>query len=154
MVAHAFWPSISCPGIAGSTASFVGSPRLSAGASGAIFGLLGATIAYFATYREQFGARGRRQLSSMLIVAGYNLVFGFIATGIDNFAHVGGLLAGLLIGWAYCPRYHLALSTAVGGRPRSGGSFPASAGLASLAGWFCSCSCYSIWDAPMVLTGT
>ena len=43
-------------GVAGSTASFVGSPRLAAGASGAIFGLLGATIAYFATYREQFGA--------------------------------------------------------------------------------------------------
>ena len=111
-------------GVAGSTASFVGSPRLAAGASGAIFGLLGATIAYFATYREQFGARGRRQLSSILVVAGYNLVFGFIATGIDNFAHVGGLLAGLLIGWAYCPRYHLAKSTAVGADPVLEDRFP------------------------------
>jgi len=100
-------------GLAGSTASLLGSPRLAAGASGAIFGLVGAMIAYLATYREQFGAWGKRQLTSALFVAGYNLVFGFIATGIDNYAHVGGLLAGLLIGWAYCPRYHMKMTTAL-----------------------------------------
>ena len=111
-------------GLAGSTASFVGSPRLAAGASGAIFGLVGAMIVYLATYREQFGAWGKRQLKNVLLVAGYNLVFGFVATGIDNFAHTGGLLAGMLIGWAYCPRYQMNMTTALGGDPTLEDRFP------------------------------
>jgi rhomboid protease GluP len=112
-------------GVGGSTLSFLGSPRLAAGASGAIFGLVGAMIAYFATYREQFGAWGKRRLSSVLLVAGYNLVFGFIASGIDNYAHVGGLLAGLLIGWAYCPRYQLDMASAVAEDPSMEDRVPA-----------------------------
>jgi len=123
-------------GIGGSTLSFLGSPRLAAGASGAIFGLVGAMIAYLATYREQFGGWGKRQLSSVLLVAGYNLIWGFIAPGIDNYAHVGGLLVGLLLGWAYCPRYHLAVNTGQAGAfadsPALEDRFPASrAGLVS-----------------------
>lgn len=92
-------------GLSGSTASFLGSPALSAGASGAIFGLIGAMIAYLARYREQFGAWGRRQFTNVLLVAGYNLVWGFTAQGIDNWGHIGGLVAGLVLGWAYCPHY-------------------------------------------------
>jgi len=92
-------------GVASSTASFVGNPALSAGASGAVFGLAGASVAYYATYRDQFGASGRRSLTSILMVVGINLVMGSIAPGIDNLGHVGGLIAGLGLGWAYCPRY-------------------------------------------------
>ena len=92
-------------GLAGSVLSFVGSNTLSVGASGAIFGLVGASIAFFATYRDQFGQWGKRQLVNMLTVAGFNLFLGFAAPGIDNLGHIGGLLAGLALGWAYCPRY-------------------------------------------------
>jgi hypothetical protein len=35
------------------------------------------------------------------------LLFGFTVPGIDNFAHIGGLLAGLAIGYALAPRYQL-----------------------------------------------
>ncbi|MHB1293563.1 MAG: rhomboid family intramembrane serine protease [Anaerolineae bacterium] len=94
--------------IAGTTLSFLGNRSLSAGASTAVFGIIGAMIAYFATYRTELGAWGRRQLNSMLGVAGLNLVFGFVAPGIDNLGHIGGLLAGLALGWAYCPRYKVA----------------------------------------------
>lgn len=94
-------------GLTGSVLSFLGNRALAAGASGAIFGLLGATIVYFATYRQEFGQGGRRQLTNLLLVAGYNLAWGFIAPGIDNLGHIGGLLAGLALGWALCPRYHL-----------------------------------------------
>ncbi|MHB0857240.1 MAG: rhomboid family intramembrane serine protease [Anaerolineae bacterium] len=94
-------------GIAGTTLSFLGNQALSAGASTAIFGIIGAMIVYFATYRSEFGPGGRRQLNSMLGVAGFNLLFGFVAPGIDNLGHIGGLLAGLALGWAYCPRYQV-----------------------------------------------
>lgn len=98
-------------GLAGSTASFVGNMALSAGASGAIFGLMGAIIVHFAVYRENFGQRGQKQLTSLLLVAGYNLVFGFVAPGIDNLGHIGGLVGGLILGWAYNPRYEVAQSS-------------------------------------------
>jgi rhomboid protease GluP len=92
-------------GIASTTASFVGSPVLSAGASGAVFGLAGASMAYYAAYRDRLGGAGRRSLASILMIVGLNLVMGFAAPGIDNLGHIGGLIAGLGLGWAYCPRY-------------------------------------------------
>ncbi len=105
-------------GLAGSVLSFVGSDALSAGASGAIFGLIGAAIAYFAIYRQQFGQLGKRQLTGMVIVAAYNLFWGLTTPGIDNLGHIGGLLAGLVLGWAYCPRYVVVRPT-VGEEPYS-----------------------------------
>ncbi len=92
-------------GLLGSASSFLGNNALSAGASGAIFGLIGAAIAYFATYHHRFGHWGRNRLVSVLIVAGYNLVWGLTAPGIDNLGHIGGLVGGLILGWAYCPNY-------------------------------------------------
>ncbi len=94
-------------GLGGSVLSFLGNDALSAGASGAIFGLVGAMITFFLTYRDQFGHYGQRRLSSLLMVAGYNLVMGFVMPGIDNLGHIGGLLVGLALGWAYCPRYEV-----------------------------------------------
>jgi rhomboid protease GluP len=105
-------------GIASTTASFVGSPALSAGASGAVFGLAGASLAYYAAYRDQLGAAGRRSLTSILVVVGLNLAMGFAAPGIDNLGHIGGLIAGLGLGWAYCPRYALASNPSSGDTPR------------------------------------
>lgn len=92
-------------GLSGSILSFVGNDALSAGASGAIFGLVGATIVYFISYRESFGHAGRRQLTNLLMVAGLNLIWGFVGSGIDNLGHIGGLLGGLVLGWAFCPYY-------------------------------------------------
>jgi rhomboid protease GluP len=74
-------------------------PVLSVGASGAIFGIAGALIASF--YLGEFSlprAAISGMLRSVVTFVGYNLVFGAIATGIDNSAHVGGLLMGLLLG--------------------------------------------------------
>ncbi len=74
-------------------------PVLSVGASGAIFGIAGALIAAF--YLGEFSlprAAISGMLQSVVTFVGYNLVFGAVATGIDNSAHVGGLLMGLLLG--------------------------------------------------------
>jgi rhomboid protease GluP len=87
-------------GLAGSLASLWWHPNvIGVGASGAIFGLAGAMIA--AIYlgklpypRQAFGG----VLRSLLAFAGYNLLFGAAISVVDNSAHIGGLLMGLLLG--------------------------------------------------------
>jgi membrane associated rhomboid family serine protease len=97
-------------GISGVLLSFVFSPRASAGASGAIFGLIGTEVVFFYHYRNAFGRRGRQQLYNLLIVVGYNIVFTFAVPNIDVWGHVGGLLAGSILGWRLIPRYAVAMS--------------------------------------------
>lgn len=93
-------------GLGGSIASFVlGGANISAGASGAIFGLFGASISYFYLHRKVFGARGQAQLRSLLMLAGVNLFLGFTIPGINNLAHLGGLIFGVLLGWILAPQY-------------------------------------------------
>ena len=75
---------------------------VSMGASGAIFGLYGAFIALILTrvFPKEMGAGF---LVSMFIFVGFNLVMGLIGNGIDNAAHIGGLVSGFLIGLALYP---------------------------------------------------
>jgi rhomboid protease GluP len=94
-------------GLWGSWASFVLGSSLSAGASGAIFGLLGVMLAFFGRHREMFGEWGRQRLLSLAGVAGLNLVLGFTVPGIDILAHLGGLLSGALLGWLLAPQYEV-----------------------------------------------
>lgn len=87
-------------GLAGSIASLARNPMVvSAGASGAIFGIAGALIAtlHFGKLPVETKAL-RASLVSLLVFAGYNLAYGFLKGNIDNGAHVGGLLSGLLLG--------------------------------------------------------
>jgi rhomboid protease GluP len=93
-------------GLGGSLASFVlGAGGISAGASGAIFGLIGTEIMFFYLHRQTFGQRGQAQLRSLLMLAVVNLVFGFTIPGINNLAHMGGLVFGLALGWILAPKY-------------------------------------------------
>ena len=95
-------------GLFGSLASYALSDSLAAGASGAIFGIIGALAAFFLVHRERLGAWGNRRLGNIVLVLVLNLVWGFSQPGrIDNLAHVGGLLAGFALGWALAPRYEL-----------------------------------------------
>jgi len=94
-------------GLFGSLASYAFSYSLAAGASGAIFGLIGALAAFFLTHRERLGAYGRTRLANIAFLIAVNLFFGFTQTGIDNLAHIGGLLSGLALGWALVPKYQL-----------------------------------------------
>lgn len=88
-------------GVAGSFASLLwrsGEEHLSAGASGAIFGLLGALITFLLRRRNALLPSARSILSSLVMWAGINVFLGFSVPGIDNAAHLGGLAAGLLLG--------------------------------------------------------
>lgn len=85
-------------GIGSSTASYLFSPHISAGASGAIFGLLGAIISF--GWKNPFLWRSGL-ITNLLLVLAINLIFGMVVPGIDNYAHLGGLLTGALIGFLY-----------------------------------------------------
>jgi rhomboid protease GluP len=74
---------------------------ISAGASGAIFGLYGVFLALLTTRLVERKFR-RVQLAFMLFFVVYNLVNG-VKGNIDNAAHTGGFFCGLLLGYAYLP---------------------------------------------------
>src|SRR5690606_34795589 len=75
---------------------------ISAGASGAIFGMYGVFLAMLTTNLIEKTAR-KSLLTSIAVFVGYNLIYG-LKGGIDNAAHIGGLLGGLIIGYALIPR--------------------------------------------------
>jgi rhomboid protease GluP len=72
---------------------------ISAGASGAIFGMYGVFFAMLTTNLIEKSAR-KQLLTSIAIFIGYNLLNGLKA-GIDNAAHIGGLLSGLVAGYVF-----------------------------------------------------
>ena len=70
-------------------------PAVSAGASGAIFGVIGGLLYAVIRNRGQLEDLSTRQLT-MLVVC--SLYFGFTSTGVNNAAHIGGLVLGFLLG--------------------------------------------------------
>jgi rhomboid protease GluP len=94
-------------GLFGSLVSFAsrGPDVFSAGASGAIFGVIGMNLAFFLIHRDTFGQFGRQRVMNTLLIIGINLLFGFTVPGIDNLAHIGGLVAGFALGYGLAPRY-------------------------------------------------
>ncbi len=91
-------------GLAGSIVSLWWHPQIIVvGASGAIFGLAGALIAILYLGKLPIPPEAiRKTMSSLLLFAGYNLLFGMQA-GVDNSAHIGGLLAGIALGLVLAP---------------------------------------------------
>ena len=67
---------------------------VSAGASGAIFGLLGAMLYFGYYYRAYLGNSIKRAILPVII---FNLLIGFMSSGIDNACHIGGLVGGIFI---------------------------------------------------------
>jgi len=98
-------------GLAGSAASYALSESLSAGASGAIFGLIGALAIYLIRHSDILGRRGKQALTNVVVVIFYNLVLSFAVPGIDVLGHLGGLLGGLSVAWFLCPDYRIALES-------------------------------------------
>lgn len=92
-------------GIGASLASVAWDPtQNAAGASGAIFGVLGAALAFMLSGSARVPqAVLRKQISSTLVFCAYNLLNGMSHAGIDNAAHVGGLACGFALGWVLRP---------------------------------------------------
>jgi len=78
-------------GLVGSLFSSIFSKYVSVGASGAIFGLLGAMLYFTYHYRLVLGNSFKNQILPIVL---FNLALGFFLTGIDIYAHIGGLVGG------------------------------------------------------------
>ncbi|MFD2168763.1 rhomboid family intramembrane serine protease [Tumebacillus lipolyticus] len=81
-------------GIAGSLLSVAFAGNSSLGASGAVFGLFGALLAFGQFNRKAFSMTIGTSVYALLAI---NLIFGFIMPNVNNWAHIGGLIGGFLI---------------------------------------------------------
>lgn len=99
------WRVLALYGLTGVSASMTSlwwhESTVSAGASGAIFGLYGVFLALLTTNLIHKDVR-QQLLTSIGIFVLYNLAYG-MKGGIDNAAHIGGLVSGLLFGFALYP---------------------------------------------------
>jgi membrane associated rhomboid family serine protease len=93
-------------GIVGGIVTFFVMPpnTIAVGASGAIFGVFGALGVFYIANRQALGAYGRGAIGNWLFWIGLNLVFGFSVPGIGIWDHIGGLIAGMLLGFLLMPR--------------------------------------------------
>ncbi len=85
-------------GIFGGALTLLLSPvSIAAGASGAIFGLIGALMTYI---RRKGAPIGGLSFMSMLMIIIVNLGLGFMQPEVGNAAHIGGLLIGIILGFS------------------------------------------------------
>lgn len=117
-------------GITGAIASMVFNGSSSAGASGALFGLIGAMLLTGLRHQDAIPGHVRKDMRNIaLVTLGINLAYGFTHAEIDNFAHLGGLVGGFAMAGALGPN-----PTLLGRRPEPWarwvlGAFPALAAV-------------------------
>ena len=94
------------------TSSVINENIVSVGASGAIFGLYGLLIILLAFKKIKIPeVSNKNLLLSIIFFIGYNLIYSFKEQGIDNVAHIGGLLSGSFIGLIFLPTFQHANKT-------------------------------------------
>ena len=95
-----------CAALTGGLGSYLGHRgELSIGASGAIFGILGALIALLLRRRHEVPEAWRRSLLvNLLILLAIQMFIDWRVPFIDSWAHVGGLVGGFVLGLAIVPR--------------------------------------------------
>lgn len=81
-------------GFTGALLSMVFTNKPSLGASGSIFGLLGAAVVFFLHYNGKIYLRNKNIGLFLAAWAGYSIFTGFFEPFIDNFAHLGGFIGG------------------------------------------------------------
>ncbi|MEI6886826.1 MAG: rhomboid family intramembrane serine protease [bacterium] len=87
-------------GVVASFTSYIfNNTGFSVGASGAIFGLLGLLLAQTIKTQNSYLPELPIDKRNLILIILLNLVFGFIVPGIDNMAHIGGLVSGFLLGF-------------------------------------------------------
>lgn len=91
-------------GIAGSLLSAAMGPGPSVGASGAIFGLMGAVMVLFWKHHDELMVRDKRIGIVVAAWALFTIATGLMVPMIDNAAHLGGMFGGMAVAWAIRPR--------------------------------------------------
>lgn len=90
--------------LANSGTFLAGTSPFSLGASGCTFGLIGAFTAYYYFNRHILGRRSEVALDSIKNTMVMNLFYGYSMKNIDNWAHIGGFISGLLLGYLFGPK--------------------------------------------------
>jgi len=98
-------------GLSGAIASYAFTYGLSAGASTAVFGLIGTLVALFTRNRAVFGEMSRTRLSNLIVVIAINVFYGLSVSYIDMWGHIGGFIGGFVLGWLLCPFYQIETRT-------------------------------------------
>lgn len=92
-------------GVSGNVLSYFCSPTPAVGASGAIFGLVGASLVVLGRHRQILGPRARKGLRSLAYVVIMNFGIGLTpGSRVDNFGHLGGFLGGIAFSYLLGPR--------------------------------------------------
>jgi rhomboid protease GluP len=108
--------------LAGSLTSFALNPRPSVGISGGLFAIVGALLAVGLRLRRTLPAPARRLLVRAPVeIIVLNLALGLALPIVDNTAHVGGLVAGFLLGLAVGVRPEIRAALEAASRPREPG---------------------------------
>lgn len=94
-------------GVAGNIVSAMQSPNPSLGASGAVFGVVGAYFVFLNRNEWLLGASGEAMTTSIGQTMASNLLLGFFMPQIDQWAHLGGLIGGGFMAYAFGPRLYL-----------------------------------------------
>ena len=89
---------------AGSVASYITSANPAVGASGGVFGLFGVLLVADRVHKPALTRNARNLTTQIGLLIGINLLIGFSIQGIDNAAHIGGLLAGAVLGLLVVPQ--------------------------------------------------
>jgi len=100
-------------GLAGGVATVACDPRPTIGASGAVFGLMGCLVAVLQRLRSRVQLRDGRIAAVVGLWALWQIAHGFAVPWIANFAHIGGFVAGSLLGLIVPPRKWLRGEVAV-----------------------------------------
>jgi rhomboid protease GluP len=99
-------------GLFGSLLSMLFVSGVSAGASGAIFGLMGSMLYFGYHYRAFLGNVLKQQIIPLIAI---NLLIGFSLGGINNAAHIGGLIGGFMISIAVGVKYKTTIFERING---------------------------------------
>jgi len=100
-------------GLCGSVASFFFTRGISVGASGAIFAIFGAEMIFLYRNRRVLGEAARQDLRSLIFLAVINFAIGLYSQvspqgpAIDNWGHIGGFCAGIVLGWFIAPQFQV-----------------------------------------------
>lgn len=100
-------------GLCGSVFSFIFTQGISVGASGALFAIFGAEMVFIYQNRALFGKAAQDQLRYLIFLAAINFGIGLYTqivpslVAIDNWAHIGGFFAGIVLAWFIGPQYRV-----------------------------------------------
>jgi len=94
-------------GIVGNIFSAVKSPNPAVGASGAIFGLVGAYYTFLSRNEQFFGYSAQMQQNALIETIGMNLLLGMTNPMIDNWGHIGGFVGGVGMSYLFGPKLYV-----------------------------------------------